>query len=306
MPETKWERGRKADVIQVSNEKETTSTIEDSSSVSKPGAEVSDNQAGTYMLDDFLYKGRPHRRQFGLLFHNKEESIFSILKLFWIPVKLCSYPIIVWASIVYSGCASLFLMINMTQSANFAAPPYNFSPSAVGYTNFAVLGGLVIGLFTAGPFSDWICKFSTKRNGNVREPEMRLPALIPFAIIATVGTVIITVGYTQKWDWPVIVILGYGCIGLQTSSIMGIVSTYAVDGYVNASGSIFVLASIFKDVYGYGVSKYLPPMIPEKGYTTSIMVVYAVAIGPLALAVVMYFIGKPLRRLSRNSSVHHM
>ncbi|KAK0945149.1 hypothetical protein LTS01_026068, partial [Friedmanniomyces endolithicus] len=67
-------------------------------------------------------------------------------------------------------------------SQNFANPPYNFRPQSIGFMNFAILVGAMIGLATAGPFSDWISARATRKNRGIREPEMRLPAMSAFNV----------------------------------------------------------------------------------------------------------------------------
>ena len=76
-----------------------------------------------------------------------------------------------------AGPANLLLFFNLTESAVLSLPPYNFNPSQVGYANFAFAVGGLIGLVTAGPFSDWVAKKMTMRNNGVREAEMRLLAI---------------------------------------------------------------------------------------------------------------------------------
>jgi len=81
--------------------------------------------------------------------------------------------------IIYANCV---LDINLTQSEGFSPPPHLFSLADVGFTNFTLLGVALVGLVTAGPMSDVISAWSTRRNGGIREPEMRLPTLIPFIV----------------------------------------------------------------------------------------------------------------------------
>ena len=95
----------------------------------------------------------------------------------WIPWKLFMFPIVEFSSFVVSWSCSSFLTINLTQSQNFAAPPYNYNSQNIGFMNFAILIGALIGLATAGPFSDWVSARATKKNGGIREAEMRLPAM---------------------------------------------------------------------------------------------------------------------------------
>lgn len=81
--------------------------------------------------------------------------------------------------------------------------------------NFAILVGAVIGLATAGPLSDWISARSTRKNNGIREPEMRLPAMIPYVIIMYIGNIVVSVGYDRHWPWEAIVLVGFTCAGIQ-------------------------------------------------------------------------------------------
>jgi hypothetical protein len=67
----------------------------------------------------------------------------------------------------------------------------------VGYSNFLFVVGGLIGLATAGPFSDWIAVRATERNDGIREAEMRLPALIPYFMFTVLGIVIGGIGYDR-------------------------------------------------------------------------------------------------------------
>ncbi len=149
--------------------------------------------------DPWLGRGKPSKQQWK--FFQPFEGNF--LMELWIPWKLFVFPIVEFASFVVSWSASSFLTLNLTQDQVFAAPPYNFAPGKIGLFNLAVLVGALIGLFTAGPLSDAIAARLTERNRGIREPEMRLLAMIPYVIIMVVGNFIVAFGYEHKWDWKV-------------------------------------------------------------------------------------------------------
>lgn len=149
--------------------------------------------------DPWLGRGKPSKQQWKLA--QPFEGNF-LLEL-WMPWKLFLYPIVEFSSFVVSWTASSFLTLNLTQSQVFAAPPYNFNSSKIGLFNFAVLVGALIGLVTAGPLSDAIAARLTKRNRGIREPEMRLVAMIPYVIIMFIGNIVVAVGYQKHWDWKV-------------------------------------------------------------------------------------------------------
>lgn len=212
LPETKWHRAhpeepsRRATTIhRPASEKIQVTTEEGDSGIeeARVGSELKDlRPLATGDQDSCLGKGYPSKSQFGLYTPNP-HPIKSVLLDIWIPWKLFAFPIVEFAAFVVSWSTSSFLSLNLTQSEIFAAPPYNFSPVAVGFTNWAIFMGGLIGLMTAGPLSDWISMRLTGRNRGIREPEMRLPTMIPYVLIMLLGNFIVAFGYEHQWSWKV-------------------------------------------------------------------------------------------------------
>lgn len=140
------------------------------------------SQVETAARDPHLGKGYPSKSQWRL-YQPNSNPIQSLIHDLILPWKLFAFPIVEFAAFVVSFSCSSFLTLNLTQAQVFAAPPYNFSSATIGYFNFAVLIGAFIGLGTSGKLSDWVADRATKRNGGIREPEMRLIAMIPYVII---------------------------------------------------------------------------------------------------------------------------
>lgn len=204
--------------------------------------------------------------------------------------------------------------------------PYNWSSQAVGFTNFATLAGIIIGLATSGPLSDWISMRATK-------PEMRLPTMIPYVIIAVLGNFTVAFGYQYHWDWQVcselyithpgsrhlsfyqskytnkyscwvIVIVGYTCAGIQVAALPATASTYAVDSYKPVVGSIFVAITVNKNLWGYGFSKFITPWTESAGYLPAIMTNMCLTVLWCSFGFLFYFAGKNyFRKWTANSSI---
>lgn len=147
--------------------------------------------------DPFLGRGKPNKQQWKLW----QPYSGQIIKEFILPWELLLFPIVEFAAFVVSWSASSFLTLNLTQSQAFAAPPYNLGPETIGFFNFAILIGALIGLFTSGPLSDYVAAVLTRRNRGIREPEMRLLTMVPYVILMIISNVVVAVGYQQKWSW---------------------------------------------------------------------------------------------------------
>ena len=269
----------------------------------KPGLQHSADEQPD-VKSSVVRHGSPNRRQFNLATRPDKNWKGFLVRDIFTPVRILFYPIILWAGLMLAGSANDTLAYNLTESSVFTAPPYNFNAGQVGYANFAFWGGALLGLVTAGPLSDWIASKATKRNNGIREAEMRLPTLIPFGITTTIGMVVTGVGYQQTLSWPVIIIVGYGACGLGATSMPTVAIAYAVDSYRPLSGEIMVVGTVLKNSLGFGMSYWLPPLVARVGYLTPIMINLALTIGPAVFAIPMYFYGKNLRKLTKDSSLH--
>lgn len=144
----------------------------------------------TIMADKYLGRGKPNRSQFNPFQPIDHQAAKAIFRHILTPVQIFFFPIVLWAAMSMGAAANALLAVNLTQSQGLSAPPYNWSPGSVGFANFALVGGGVIGLAIAGPWSDLVIMLATKKNNGIREPEMRLAALYPFIAAALVGLVV--------------------------------------------------------------------------------------------------------------------
>lgn len=159
-------------------------------------------ELGVPVQDLVLGKGRPSRSQL-MPWSISEDPVKTTLIELWLPWKMAVFPIVELAAFIIGWSSSSYLTTNLTQSEVFAAPPYGFSSQKIGLFNLAPMIGALIGLATNGYYSDWLSMRATVKNRYIREPEMRLPAMLPYAVIAIISNFVIAFGYQYKWDWKV-------------------------------------------------------------------------------------------------------
>jgi MFS family permease len=179
-PETKWNRGlhKHTDNDQSVNTMSITKDAEHNPSKSNLEPEVEDQKIQSHHSEEFqktqiegsidhidmyLGQGRPGKLQFKQWAKREEhETVWlSLFKDFFVPFKIFFFPIVAFGGFSFSWSASVYGYVNFGQSALFSAPPYNFTVLQVGFTNFACFLGAVVGLATAGPFSDWVSMQAT-------------------------------------------------------------------------------------------------------------------------------------------------
>ncbi|KAL1407812.1 hypothetical protein Q8F55_007247 [Vanrija albida] len=297
-PETRWRRGGAA----AEQQQQQQQALEEPSDKEANTPGVADAEGGG--VRSLVGKGYPSKQQWRLWQPLDADWRQTLWSDFVSPLPKFFNPILLWVGVTLAGVPACLLFWNLTQEPMLAGPPYNFSPSAMGYCNFAFVVGGLVGLATAGPLTDYVSNKMTERNNGVREAEFRLPTLIPFVAIMTVSYAVGAVGFHRHWHWAIQVVIGYGFTGVTVTTIPAIVVAYAVDCYTPVAGDIMVVATVWKDVYGFAMSYWVFPLIAKKGILTPAMVQFAIAAFPMVLAVPLYFYGKKLRRWTRGSAWH--
>ena len=269
---------------------------------------IADSEANSETLanEQYLNRGKPSKKQWMPVQKPDSRWLSFIVRDFTTPILVFFNPIIFWAALMVAGPADLLLVFNLTESVLFTSPAYGFGPGAVGNTNFAFFVGGIFGVLTAGPFSDWLARRATIKNNGIREAEMRLPALIPYVAFFIISHVAGAVGYQHLWPWSAIVVCGFGFSGLAVTAIPTIAIAYAVDCYKPISGEIMVVATVMKNVLGFCLSYWVFNVAAKDGFIAVYMTQFAVSMFPVVLTVPLYFFGKSLRRMTKNSDLHRM
>lgn len=83
------------------------------------------------------------------------------------PFFMIVSPIVMWATLLFTICISWLVLISITLSQIFSAPPYNFSVSAVGATNVSSFIASVLATLVAGYIIDGVARYMSTRNNGV-------------------------------------------------------------------------------------------------------------------------------------------
>lgn len=90
---------------------------------------------------------------------------------FWrtliLPFFMLASPIVLWGTLLFTTGISWLVLISITLSQIFSAPPYNFSVAAVGAANMSPFVATLIGTVAAGPLIDGVAKYMSARNKGI-------------------------------------------------------------------------------------------------------------------------------------------
>jgi MFS family permease len=156
---------------------------------------------GTLPADAHL-DSKPPKNTFGqsLSLYTGIHTKESLLRMFLRPIGLILIPPVLWAALVMSVTIG-FLVAVASNLAPAFQQFYNMTPWQCGLCNIAAVIGSLLGIWVGGGFSDRVADYFTKRNGGIREPEFRLPAMSVALVTGPLALVFYGVGVNNHIHW---------------------------------------------------------------------------------------------------------
>lgn len=126
-----------------------------------------------------------------------DESLF---RMFVRPLGLIILPPVLWAALVQSVTIGFVVAVTSNVASAYSTA-YGFEPWQVGLCFFAAMVGSLLGIPAGGQFADMVADWFTKRNGGIRVPEMRLPAMMLSLVTAPLALVLYGLGIERGLHW---------------------------------------------------------------------------------------------------------
>ncbi|KAI0123560.1 major facilitator superfamily domain-containing protein [Xylariales sp. AK1849] len=210
------------------------------------------------------------------------------------PFFLRGFPNIVIAGFIFAfGCTAGIVSFN-TISEILTEAPYNFSTTATGLIFFAALIGSTIGWIT-GVLSDQVVIFLARRNGGVKEPEMRLWMLIPCFVYAALGYMMYGWSSQTGISWVAIAV-GIACMIAHQVGACTIATAYAMECFPGISGELVVVLAMCSSMVNFAVSYSVQPFINAAGYGWTFFFFGICVLASMATAVPLLIFGKQWRK----------
>jgi hypothetical protein len=220
-----------------------------------------------------------------------ERSFFKALIA---PFPFMIFPSVMFSTVVNGAFLTWGVMAMVISTQVLLYPPYNLQPDTLAYLG---LPGSVVGLITAiisGTMSDKMIQWMAHRNNGVYEPEYRLLLMIPATICSTLALLLTGPLYRDYAAvWKLVMV---GCLGsVATPFATGACITYIFDTMQGANTEAFVATSLFKLIFVFFATKYVPAWFQSQGpvKTFNTLAVLNLCFGLLTIP--MYIFGKRLR-----------
>ncbi|KAL2256939.1 hypothetical protein VTK26DRAFT_875 [Humicola hyalothermophila] len=180
------------------------------------------------------------------------------------------------------------------------APPYNWPQTNSGLHAIATIVGYLCTL----PFhsaSDRLAARLTKRNGGIREAEMRLGALLPAVLVAPAGQILFGMAAERDLHW----ICYFFAIGMTQWAgyfFFTLTLAYAVDSHNANLSEMLIVMNVGKQLISFGFGLEVLNWILKHGYATIIVAAFVPIMVANNLVVLVFMLwGKRIRVAMANS-----
>ncbi|KAI1333411.1 MFS general substrate transporter [Xylariaceae sp. FL0255] len=222
----------------------------------------------------------------------------SMTKMILRPLGLIILPPVLWAALVESVTIG-FLVAVTTNVPSAYESTYNFETYQIGLTYFSSVIGALIGIPAGGQLGDVVADYLTRCNGGVRNPEMRLPAMVLSLFTCPLALILYGVGIQNKLPW-ICPTIGAALLAFSITQATNICLVYVIDAYRPIAGEVTVTVLGFKSIFGFALAFYTNPWVDEVGYVQSFGAMAGISAFVLLFFIPLYLWGKPLRHRTWN------
>ncbi|KIH87783.1 cycloheximide resistance protein [Sporothrix brasiliensis 5110] len=211
------------------------------------------------------------------------------------PFCMLASPVVLWATLLFTTCISWLVLISITLSQIFSAPPYSFSVSAVGATNVSSFVATLLATAVAGPAIDGVVTALARRNGGTFEPEFRLPIMVTYLLFTATGFFAWgqSLFHQDAWAVPIVVCMGLINFGVQLGTT-GVVA-YVADSHRMQAAEAFAVMNFIKNMFAFGMTFYANDWIAVQGVRDCFFVIGGITVGVTLTTIPMYVFGKRAR-----------
>lgn len=194
---------------------------------------------------------------------------------------------------------------------------YNFQPWQTGLCFIAAILRALFATFCGGTLGDMTADFFTKRNGGIREPEMRLPAITLSLITTPLALLLYGAGIKYKLHW-MCPTMGLALLNFSIMKATNVALVYTIDAHRPIAGEV-TLTTLALNVgailfpcslywcsiaaFGFLLSFYTNPWIQKSDYLNAYGAMVGISAAVLLFWIPFYVWGKRIRHATWNWKV---
>ncbi|KAL4913292.1 major facilitator superfamily domain-containing protein [Aspergillus aurantiobrunneus] len=203
------------------------------------------------------------------------------LSEFYHPLTLAVRPTVFIPAFAYAMVFLFGSVLITVEVPQLLQEKFGLNAEQLGLQFLGVIIGTILGEQIGGSMSDTWMNRRTRKLQTRPEPEFRLWLSYPGVILTIAGVIVFLVCTQQapEGHWQVSPIIGTGIAAFGNQLVTTVMVTYAVDSYPQDSGSVGVLITFVRQIWGFIGPFWFPDMFSNVGVAASSGVAAALMFG---------------------------
>jgi MFS family permease len=217
------------------------------------------------------------------------------------PFRLLMFHPIIQVEAILEGINYGLLYFALASFSTLYVTAYDESISTSGLHYIAICIGEVLGSQICGPLMDYLFKRLTSRDGEAQVPEVRIPLMLPSALLTPIGFLLY--GWAAKYHlfWLVLDI-GALLLSLGMQVFGTTLRAYVMDAYPDHISSASAATQVLKSLLAFAFPLFSNSLYNALGYGwgNSLLAFLSIGITVPSICILWYF-GARLRAKQRSS-----
>lgn len=259
----------------------------------KPVELTADANIATVEMGQVVYPRKTYWQKLGFKDKKRPNRILDVM---WAPFKFFSFPVVVWAGMMYGTNGLVWPGILNATASPLYTKTYGFSSNAVGFAYFSAVVGMVIGslwVTVAGP--RLVMKLARRNNG-VAEPEHILWLFLASLVCVPFAMILWGVG-AGRVDWFGMV-FAQALLAISSTLCLSTAIQYATSTYRDLGGELITTIIIIRNTLSFAINYAINPWIEAQGRQDCFITVAMIALVCNATMFVFIFYGRRIRASS--------
>ncbi|KAL9526779.1 hypothetical protein SMMN14_09514 [Sphaerulina musiva] len=257
---------------------------------------TSDREAGQTLP---LYPRKSYWQKLRLFTNNNESRPNRMLDIFLAPFKGFTYPVIVYAGLMYGANALVWSGVQNATTGTVYTTLYGFSTTGIAAAYSAGVIGAILGGYYCGKMGRILTVKLARQKGRdgISEPEDTLYMFVASMILVPFAMLLYGLGVTYRVHWFALV-FSQGALAVSNCLCVAGGIGYAISSYRELSGDMVTTLILIRNTLSFAVNYGITPWLNALGYRNTFIMVAVIGFAWNASLFIMVRIGPRLRASS--------
>ncbi|KAJ3546108.1 hypothetical protein NM208_g2171 [Fusarium decemcellulare] len=220
-----------------------------------------------------------------------------LLPIMWGPIRFFSYPIVVYAGLMYGANGLTWSSILNATAGTTYTQQYGFSTAGIAAAYLSGVVGVIVGAFYCGKLGEILVIRLARRNKGIAEPEHILWTFLASLTMVPFGLLLWGLGATYRAHWFALVFAQFA-LSISNAIACPMALSYAISSYPDMSGELVTTTVIIRNTMTFAINYGITPWIRQQGFRDTFITAAVIGLVWNTSMFVMIRHGKTLRQMS--------